>query len=107
MRCVWITVVAGVDCLTIRVSFWGQRGLSPESTSRVSGEPQQTWPKHQLHGCGHYWILLRGDTPDLAACSLAILERFTTSPVQILAQNTIRLFPHRRNACLGQVSPQT
>jgi len=27
----------------------------------------QTWPKHQLHGCGNYWILLRGDAPNYAA----------------------------------------
>jgi hypothetical protein len=40
----------------------------------------QTWPKHQLHGCGNYWILLRGNTPYLAAFSLAIFERFTTAP---------------------------
>jgi hypothetical protein len=43
----------------------------------------QTWPKHQLHGCGNYWILLRGDAPNFTAFSLATLERFTTSPVQI------------------------
>jgi hypothetical protein len=50
----------------------------------AAGEPEQTWPKHQLHGCGNYWILLRGDAPNFAAFSLAALERFTTSPVQIL-----------------------
>ena len=40
----------------------------------------QTWPKHQLPGCGNYRILLRGNTPNLAAFSLAISERFTTAP---------------------------
>ena len=44
---------------------------------------EQTWPKHQLPGCGNYWILLRGDVPNLAAFSLATLERFTSSPGQI------------------------
>src|SRR5215470_17592833 len=27
----------------------------------------QTWPKHQLHRCGNYWILLQGNAPNLAA----------------------------------------
>jgi hypothetical protein len=44
----------------------------------------QTWPKHQLPGCGNYRILLRGNTPNLAAFSLAILERFMMAPGPIL-----------------------
>jgi hypothetical protein len=37
--------------------------------TRFQQQPQavQTWPKHQLHGCGNDWILLRGDAPNLAA----------------------------------------
>src|SRR5215471_1716326 len=31
------------------------------------GRGPQTWPKHQLHGCGNFWILLRGDALNLSA----------------------------------------
>ena len=41
----------------------------------------QTWPQHPLPGCGNYWILLPGDTPNCAAFRLAICARFPMAPV--------------------------
>ena len=59
-------------------------GLKPLTWTQRGMTPAQTWPKHQLPGCGNYRILLRGNTPNLAAFSLAIFERFTTAPGPIL-----------------------
>jgi hypothetical protein len=53
---------------------------------------------------GNIRLLFRGDALNLAGFRLATLERFATSPVLILAQNKICLFPHWRNTCLGPVS---
>src|SRR5262247_1794131 len=33
----------------------------------VARHAVQTWPKHQLHGYGNYWVLLRGDALNLSA----------------------------------------
>jgi hypothetical protein len=83
-------------CIALAKKLWKLRWSLLKKPSNLSVEDEQamaelesedegfqTWPTHPLHGCGNYWILLRRDAPNLAAFSLAILERFITSPVPI------------------------
>ena len=50
---------------TVKKRLWGGEFWSKGYFISTVG--RQTWPKHQLHGCGNYWILLRGDALNLSA----------------------------------------
>jgi hypothetical protein len=67
------------ECLSL--VFGGKRFRTYLGASTRWLGPPQTWPKHQLPECGNYWILLRGDAPNLTELSLATLERFTMAPL--------------------------